>query len=369
MKVFVSGTRGFPHIQGGVETHCEKLYPELVRCGCEVTVCRRRRYVGERGAAPHQGVRFLDLWSPRSRCLEAFAHTCLAVLVAAAKRSCDLLHIHSEGPGLCVPLARMLGMKVVFTLHALDHASPKWGPLARAALKLGAIVGTKYAHATIVVSDHLREWLRGQLGVEAHTIPNGVELPPLPSSTEYLDRWGLEKSRYVFTLGRIVKGKGFEDLVEAFAGLETDWKLVIAGDVEYPTAYSRMLDEKARATEGVVMTGFVTGEERLELFAHNGLFVLPSHHEGLPLALLEAMSFGNSVLASDIPGTREVPLPADRFFPPRDVEQLRNKMRHWMARGVSETERQQNLRLLRERYSWDTIARKTLEVYRSVLRT
>ncbi len=366
MKVLVTGTRGFPGVQGGVETHCEQLYPRLARLGCRVGVFRRTPYLPEPRQRTYRGVRFLDLWCPRVPCLEAFVHTLASVVLAGLRRA-DLLHVHSVGPGLCVPIARLLGMKVVLTVQGADYERKKWGPLARAMLRLGERLGARNANRTIAVSQHVQELLHRRHGIKAACIPNGVDVPSFPASSRCLAKWGLEPGRYVFAIGRLEPGKGFDELIDAFSGLQVDWKLAIAGRADHPSTYSRDLEARVGRAERVVLTGFVQGEELAQLYAHCGLFVLPSHHEGLPIALLEALSYGCSVLASDIPANRAVPLRPDRYFEMGSAEDLREKAAGWIERGISKEEKQQNLRLLREQYDWDVVVRQTLDVYREVV--
>jgi glycosyltransferase involved in cell wall biosynthesis len=287
--------------------------------------------------------------------------------VLAGLQGADLLHVHSVGPGLCVPIARVLGMKVVFTVHGADYEREKWGPLARAMLRLGERLGARNANRTIAVSRQVQQLLRLNHAAQAAFIPNGIEIPSRPTSACRLERWGLEPRKYAFAIGRLEPGKGFDELIDAFGGLEAEWKLAIAGRADHPSAYSRDLQARAGRAERVVLTGFVQGEDLAQLYAHCGLFVLPSHHEGLPIALLEALSYGCSVLASDIPANRAVPLRPDRFFKVGQVRDLREKIARWMERGIGEEEKQRNLRVLREHYDWDAVARRTLEVYREVV--
>jgi glycosyltransferase involved in cell wall biosynthesis len=366
IKIFVTGLRGFPDVQGGVETHCEHLYPRLADLGCEIICARRTPYVND-GRRRWRGVRFLDMWCPRRKSLEALSHTALATL-AAAEVGADLLHIHAVGPALCTPLARTLGLKVVVTTQGSDYERQKWGPVAKTVLRLGERWGAVYADRIIAVTRHIATRLRRNYGASATVIPNGVEIPRLPESSDQLRRWNLKPGHYAFALGRFVPEKGFHDLLDAWEGLETDWKLALAGTADHPTPYSRSLRKRAEEMNGVVPTGFVKGDALSQLYAHSGLFVLPSYHEGLPLVLLEALSYRCNVVASDIPAVRAVDIREDRFVPPGDVRALREGMRRWMDRGISGREREENLRTLRRNYSWDVIARRTRDVYRSVLR-
>ena len=353
-------------MQGGVETHCENLYPELAELGCRVMVFRRTSYLSSDPPAEYGGVKFRDLWCPRHMSLEAIFHTALSTVRAAFMRP-DVLHIHAVGPALCTPLARLLGLRVVVTSQGPDYARPKWGPLATRVIKLGEKWAARYADRMIVVSEHIRRMVRDEYGEETEVIPNGVRLPEGPVGADLLGQWGLQPGRYVFALGRFVEEKGFDHLLEAFAGLETDWKLALAGDADHPRPHSRYLKRTAGEMENVVLTGMVKGEALEQLYANCGLLVLPSHHEGLPLVLLEALSYGCNAIASDIPSCRSVPLPDERYFPDGDEEALRRAMEHWMEKGISEEEREKNLDLLRREYNWRTIARRTLAVYREVV--
>jgi glycosyltransferase involved in cell wall biosynthesis len=318
------------------------------------------------GEREWRGVRLVDLWCPRLKSAEALCHTTLATL-AAAKAGADILHLHCVGPALCTPLARALGLKVVITTQGPDYARQKWGPVAKAVLRTGERWGARYGNRVIAVSEHIAGRLRRDYSTDSVVIPNGVDVPEMPAEADQLERWGLEPGRYVFALGRWVPEKGFHDLLEAWRGLDTDWKLALAGEADHPTAYSRSLSRQAEQAGGVVPTGFVKGEALSQLYAHSGLFVLPSYHEGLPVVLLEALSYRCNILASDIPSNRTVDLPDERFFPAGDVQVLRAEMQKWMDRGVSEAERRANLRMLREDYNWDTIAEQTLAVYNEVL--
>ena len=208
--MMVVGTRGFPGVQGGVETHCEELYPRLVRQGCDAVVFRRTPYLPADAPDSYRGVRFRDLWCPRSKRLESIFHTTLSVVLAALERP-DVLHIHAVGPALCTPLARLLGLRVVVTSQGADYRRPKWGPVARWVMRLGEKWAGRYAHKTIVVGEHIRRRMKEEYGTEAEVIPNGVRIPDRPIGDDLLEQWGLEPGKYVFALGgMIVMLPGYE---------------------------------------------------------------------------------------------------------------------------------------------------------------
>jgi glycosyltransferase involved in cell wall biosynthesis len=105
MKVAVTGTRGIPNIVGGVETHCEELFPRIAGKGYDVTIIRRTNYIQDR-LSTYKGVRLLDLKAPKNKNLEAIVHTLKAVWIAKFKLHADLIHVHAIGPALAIPFAR-----------------------------------------------------------------------------------------------------------------------------------------------------------------------------------------------------------------------------------------------------------------------
>jgi len=368
MKIAVVGTRGFPGVQGGVEKHCEELYPRLVKLGCDVLVFTRTPYISsEERLKEWKGVKFFHLWCPRKKSLEAITHTFLAVFLAK-KWKPDILHIHAIGPSLVAPFARALGLKVIMTHHGPDYERAKWGNLAKRVLKMGEKRGVIYSNRIIAISKGIKEHIKAKFGKEAVFIPNGVYIPEIISPGEELKRWGLKPKGYVFTACRFVPEKGLHDLIEAYRQLKNPtFKLVIAGDADHETSYSRKLKKLASETPGVVLTGFVSGKRLGELFSNAGLFVLPSYYEGLPIALLEALSYGLPVLVSDISQHKELPLEEYRYFQKGNVNDLAEKLVELFNVGISEEEKDKYFSLIRECYNWDKIAEKTLKVYKEVL--
>ncbi|MEE9213473.1 MAG: glycosyltransferase family 4 protein [Thermodesulfobacteriota bacterium] len=375
------GTRGFPKVQGGVEAHCEELYHRLANDSCEVTVFTRKPYVNLK-IHKYKGVNLIPLSCPKNKFLEAFLHTFIGIVVIR-KFSPDILHIHAIGPSLFIPLARLLGLKVVMTHHGPDYKRKKWGKLAKVVLKLGERLGCKWANCIITISGTVSDHVRKEYERDVTIIPNGVTIPEILQSNNSLKEYGLDKGKYLLSVGRFVPEKGFHDLIDSFNQLLTynsksqnsnnqfpaqDWKLVIVGDSDHEDKYSLRLKEKAYRTKNIIMTGFLTGEPLHELYSHAGLFVLPSYYEGLPIVLLEAMSYGLSCIASDIPANKDVDLLAkDRFFKAGDINGLAKKINEFVAKPLSEEERRIQLNGINEKYNWDKIAQKTLKVYESVL--
>lgn len=366
MRIMVLGLRGFPGIQGGVETHAQHLYPKLRDLGCDIEVLVRSRYWPSLNAERIPGIRFTPLWCPSSNGAEAFVHSLLGVLYAAWRRP-DILHIHAIGPALFAPLAKLLGLRVVVTHHGPDYDREKWSPTAKVVLRLGERLGMWFADERIVISHVIGDLVRQKYHRESICIVNGVEIPSPVDQTHSLNTFGLELGRYVLNVSRMVPEKRHLDLIEAFQLAELhEWKLVLVGDLRPDDPYVEDIKAAANALPNVVLAGFQTGIVLAQIYANAGLFALPSTHEGLPIALLEALSFGLPSIASNIPANRELGLNSDQYFHVRDVYDLARciKRNATVQRDIEYRNKLQEW--VKAKYDWSAIAQKTLAVYTRV---
>lgn len=362
------GLRGFPMVQGGIESHVEHLAPMLSKRGLRVEVIVRKAYQPKSYLNHWQGVSFTPLWSSRSKFLEAISHTFLGVLYAAMKRP-DILHIQGIGPSLMVPLAKLLGLRTVVTHHGPDYDRQKWGFFAKATLKLGELVGMMFADDRIVISDVISKLVVKKYDKPSKLIANGVALPELSRTTEALTQFGLQAGKYVLIVGRLVPEKRHLDLISAFNQLGlTDYKLVIVGDADHRDGYYQHLKERVSTCENVMMVGFQSGETLNSLYTHAGLFVLPSSHEGLSISLLEALSYGLSVLVSDIPANLEVGLSDNRYFRMGDCNDLAEKMQALLAQPYTHSDQESTRQSTATRYNWNHVADQTMDLYLQLLK-
>ena len=361
MKIVVTGTRGIPNIMGGVETHCEELFPRIAAMGESVTVIRRKSYVRDT-FTEWKGVKLVDVETPKKKSFEAIIHTFRAIN-RAKQLGADIVHIHAIGPALLVPYAKMLGMKVVFTHHGPDYDRDKWGFAAKTMLKLGERMGCRFADHVIVISDVIRRLIAARCGrtEHVHLIYNGVPEPEICDYPEYFEELGIEKGKYVLGMCRFVPEKHLHDLVNAYARIgRTDIKLVLAGDTDFEDDYSRGLKEMARKN-GVVLTGFIRGRKLHALLTNALCYSLPSSHEGLPIALLEAMSYRLPVVTSAIPANLEVGLSQECYHAVGDVEALGKKLEAIISKPL------QRIDYDMSKYDWDVIARQVDSIYRGMM--
>lgn len=365
MKITVIGTRGFPDVQGGVENHCAHLYVQMVKLGCDVTVFTRSPYVGGRSGI-YEGVKLTAVDCPRNKFLEAIVHTFKCV-VKARMLNPDIVHIHAVGPSLFVPLARLLGMKVVITNHGPDYMRKKWNLPAKVFLRFCERMGVMFANEIISIAKNITDDIRNKYRKDSTVIPNGVEIPRLAETVDYLEKYHLEKQKYILAVGRFVPEKGFHDLIDAFelSGIG-EYKLVIVGDADHEDDYSRSLKDKAAKNNNIILTGFLTGQALHEIYSYARLFVLPSYYEGLPIVLLEAMSYGLSCIASDIPANRNIEMVGNRFFDAGDHSMLSNNILNFTKEPWGEKDRIKQVNMIAEKYNWETIAGETIKVYERV---
>lgn len=367
MKIVVTGTRGIPNIMGGVETHCEELFPRMVERGYDVTLIRRSNYVKD-DLHEWKGVKLVTIPSPKKKSFEAIIHTFRAIN-EAKKLGADVLHIHAIGPALLVPYAKLLGMKVVFTHHGPDYDRDKWGFAAKTILKMGERMGCMFADDVIVISNVIKNLIARKYGrtKNVHLIYNGVSEPEICDYPEYFKELGIEKGKYILGMCRFVPEKNLHHLVEAYRQLivknekliEQGYKLVLAGDTDFEDEYSLGLKQMAREN-GVVLTGFIKGRKLHSLLTNCRCYCLPSSHEGLPIALLEAMSYGVKVVVSDIPANLEVGLPKDDYFHCGNVDELSAKLGKIIDAPLQHVDYDMS------KYDWNQIADEVGGVYQGL---
>lgn len=369
IHVAVLGTRGIPNVQGGIETHCQHLFPRLVNMGFDVDIYARKGYVqGTKRGYEYGGVHIYPKPFLRKPSLEAVTHT-LRCLITTFRRRPDIIHIHAIGPALFTPLFRLTGAKVIYTHHGQDYARAKWGKIAKMTLRAGEFLGTKFANKIIVISHYIQDFLKSTYKTDRTVlIRNGVDIrTDAPANeAETLANFNLAPKKYILACGRFVEEKGFHDLIDAYGklpqALRDTYKLVIAGRPDHSSEYSKKLIDMAEKN-GVVLTGFISGDTLCAVQRNARLFCIPSYHEGLPIALLEALSYNLDVVASDIPANTEVPLPKDCFAKVGNVEDLSKTME---SRLRNES-KQDFAAIIHEYYDWDKIAEQTAEVYKSLV--
>lgn len=348
MKIAVVGTRGFPNVQGGVETHCMELYPRLAALSYDITVMCRKPYTGKDAPDTYKNVTLKHLPSPTGKRTEAIVHT-LRGIIKARRSGADAVHIHACGPALLTPLVKLLGMKAIVTLHGEDYRRAKWGPIARLMLKAGQWCAARFSDRLIVLTPADKERISAaHPSANITVIPNGI---PTFTSTN------TTREKIVLAVGRLTPEKGFHNLIEAWGRWHPeDYRLIIAGAADHPDDYSESLKALAQKN-GIEMSGRLTHEQLADLYSRSALFIMPSLLEGMPIALLEAMAAGMDVAVSDIPSCRLPQLSPGDFFAPGSSEAIIHTLRRKLF--LPPASRTYDL----SDYDWDKIAASTAKIY------
>ncbi|MBI4121873.1 MAG: glycosyltransferase family 4 protein [Parcubacteria group bacterium] len=369
MKIYFIGQKGIPANGGGVERHVEELAVRLAERGQDVFVYARHGYT-KTDITLYKGVHILYTPALYTKHLEAISHTFLSILNLIG-REVDIVHIHSIGPSLLIPLIRLCKprARIVATVHSPDYFHQKWNRFARFMLRLGEYVAATWAKEVITVSQNLQRYVWHAYHCRASYIPNGVALPPLQISSEPLKAFGLEANGYIVAISRLIRHKGLHLLIAAYKTLKTDKKLVIVGSAVYTDDYVQELHALAAGDNRIVFAGQQGGATLEALFAHAHIFVQPSESEGLSIALLEALSHNQAVLASDIPENVEAIGDLGLTFAHGNSADLATKLQFMLIHGEIVKQYKQNGREhVQRHYNWDDLVRATLDVYHRALK-
>lgn len=365
MRIAMIGSRGIPATYGGVEHHVEEIAAGLVARGHDVTVFCRTNYTQDRPET-YRGVKLAYLPTVSSKSLDAIVHSFLSTVAAIAGRY-DIIHYHALGPGIPSALARLTPSRIVQTIHGMDNQRAKWGGLAKRILDTAAYLSATVPDEVIVVARGLVDTYASLYHRRVTYVPNGHPDVTAAPADEITSHMGLTGQDYVLFLGRLVPEKAPDMLIDAFRQLDTNQKLVIAGGSSFTDDFVAGLKAMADGDPRIIFPGYVYGRQLAELYSNATAFVLPSHLEGLPLTLLEALAYRTPVIASDIPPHREVLSqsgPGHRLFRAGDSSALRDALADVLADPASErTGVMAAAPVILQDYQWDSVVAGTESVY------
>ncbi|WP_278909608.1 glycosyltransferase family 4 protein [Faecalicoccus pleomorphus] len=369
LKVAMIGHKRIPSREGGVEIVVEELSTRMIDLGHQVT-CYNRKGHHVSGSefdmttlSEYRGVRLKNVWTLDKKGLAALTSSFSAALKAAFGKY-DVVHFHAEGPCAMLWIPKLFGKRCIATIHGLDWQRAKWSGFASKYIQFGEKVAAKYADEIIVLSKNVQQYFQTTYQRKTRFIPNGVNRPIIREAREILDQYGLNKDSYILYLGRIVPEKGLRYLIEAFKQVQTDKKLVIAGGSSDTQDFLDEIKELAKEDQRILFTGFVQGTILDELYSNAYIYTLPSDLEGMPLSLLEAMSYGNCCLTSDISECKEVVEDKAVVFQKSYVTDLKQKLQALCeSPEVVQKYKAEAADFICKKYNWDDVVRKTLELY------
>lgn len=374
MKIAMIGHKRIPSREGGIEIVVEALSTRLVKLSNTVVAYNRsgahvsgKQFSSEKEKQnEYKGVKLVTVPTPKSKALNAVVYSFFAT-VKALFGGYDVIHYHAEGPAAMCFIPKMFGIRTVVTIHGLDWKRSKWGGFATKYLKFGEKTAAKYADEIIVLSKAVQKYFLDTYNRETHYIPNGIEKPEIKGDEEIQKKYFLKKNGYILYLGRIVPEKGIHYLIDAYSEIDTDMPLVIAGGSSHSEEYFSQLKKQAEG-KNIIFTDFVQGEILEELYSGAYIYVLPSDLEGMPISLMEAMSYSNCCLVSDIDECTELCSENAVYFKKGDINDLKNKLSYLLKnKDVVNRLKRNAADYIVSGYNWDDITEKTLRLYKGEL--
>lgn len=367
MKIAMLGHKAVPSRLGGIEIHVEDLAQRLVKRGHEVHLYNRSVY--DTKVQEYKGIKMHSVFTVRKNSLEALIYSIIASFKVAFGPY-DIVHYHALGPTVTSFIPRILGKKVVCTVHGLDWQRAKWKGFASSYLKLGEYASANFVHATITVSKSLVPYYQKKYGKQIEYIPNGINKRERKTLENLRERYDIEENKYLLFVARLVPEKGCHYLIEAFKKVDSDYKLIIAGDNPYNQDYVHSLKTMAQEDSRIQMIGFQDVDVLDSLYSNAYAYILPSDVEGMPISLLEAMSYGTLCLVSDIPENTLVIENMGIRFEKGNVHSLTEKLKMILKEDFKETTDfypEEIRQYIEEHYNWNVVTEQTEKLYRKTL--
>ena len=368
MKIAMIGHKRIPSREGGVEIVVEELSTRLVKRGHQVDVYNRKgnnvsdKNIKTKKIKEYKGVNIKTVFTINKKGLDALIYSFLASVRALFEKY-DVVHYHAEGSCVMLWIPHLFKKRTVVTIHGLDWQRSKWGGFATKYIKFGEKMAAKYADEIIVLSEGVQKYFKETYNRETKFIPNGVNKPVHKNPNIIKQKYKLQGNDYILYLARIVPEKRLDLLIDAFSKINTQKKLVIAGGASHTNDFLEEIKRKASEDSRIIMTGFVQGEELEELYSNSYLYCLPSDVEGMPISLLEAMSYGRNCLVSDIEENTQV---CDKFattFKKGNLDDLIEKLQKCLE-GYNRFESSEISNYILQNYNWDDVVSKTEELYK-----
>ncbi len=361
--------------EGGIEVVVAQLAVRQAALGHDVTCYNRSGHhvSGAEYDVPKvkewKGIHMKYVPTIQKRGMAAFSSAFFAA-VSCAVRKYDVVHVHAEGPACFLPILTAAkffhkNLKICFTCHGLDWKRSKWADgIGSKVIKYGEKMAVRFADEIIVLNKSTQEYFKNTYNRKTTLIPNGVNSPKIMNANLIFQEWGLKKDSYILYLSRITPEKGVYHLIKAYKTLNTDLRLVIAGGGSDTRKYEEEIHELAVGDDRIIFTGFVRGQRLAELYSNAYIYVLPSTLEGMPLSLLEAMSYGNCCLVSDIPECADVVGQNAMLFRTGDVDDLADKLQFLCENeALVEQYRDRVGKYIERKYNWEEIVTKTVSLY------
>jgi glycosyltransferase involved in cell wall biosynthesis len=352
MRIAILGTRGIPASYGGFETFAEQLSTRLVKRGHDVTVYCRAHYVSPR-QIEYKGVRLKVLPTIRHKYFDTVVHAGLSALHAAAFRRFDAALICNAANAPTAPVLRAARVPVVINVDGLEHKRRKWNRLGKGYYRVAERLSVWLPNETVTDARVIQDYYAAKYRAGSTMIAYGAEVERRADRAA-VRQWGVEPNRYVLYVSRLEPENNAAMVIEAFRRVRTPHKLLIVGDAPYAHEYISRLRSLARRDRRIVFTGFVFGDAYRALQQNAYCYVHATEVGGTHPALLEAMGYGNCVLALAAPENVEVV--GDAGIAYADTRDLAAQLQRVLNDGAIVNQyRQRAQARVRERYDWERV--------------
>lgn len=364
MKIYMIGQKGIPATYGGIERHVEEIAKRLAKKHEVFVFCRS--YYTKLSSNSYKNIKLIKLPTIRTKYLDTVIHAFLCYLYVLPRKA-DIINVHAYGPSLFLPFLKLKRKtKIIATVHGLDWKRAKWGRISCAVLKMGERFITKYSDIIIVISESLKNYYQKTYQKKTFVVPNGVVIYPIRPLKNMI-KSNLEAQKYILSIARLVPEKGIHYLIEAFKGIRTNMKLVIVGGSSHSNSYVDNLKKIAQDSKNIIFTGYLYNDSLQELYSNGYLYVQPSDLEGgVPITLLDALSFNNAVLVSDIPEQAEIVNNKLGFsFKAGNINSLKSQLEKIIASPelINNIKKHKPENYVRKHFSWDKSVKKIEILY------
>lgn len=366
MKIAFIGGRTFHHADG-IATFMYHLATELAKMGHEpIVFCE-----GEKNSEEMlNGFKLIE----RKSLVSAFLTKPLLGLRATLhclfkEKGVQVFHYNTWAPAMIashIPL--LFGRKVVMQSHGLEWKRTKYSAKKQKMIKRIETWSAKTNKHWTMVSQEQTDYFLEHYNRKCTTITCAVEMPGAAQESDFLQRFGLQGNDYFLYMGRLVQDKNPDYLIKGFlqANLQVK-KLVLCGGADGNVQYEQYLRGLAKGSKDVIFTGPIFGADKDAAFRNCYAFCIPSTLEGLPMSLLEAMSYGKIAIASDIPACHEALGDSGIYVPYEDDKAIAEAMTELTGNEAKyEWQKETNKQRAQRTFSWENTTKRYLEFVKGI---
>lgn len=358
--VLVIGARGIPDVEGGAEKNAEMLFPKLVQDGYRIILLGLSDHMHE---TSYRGVELYPLPTWRVLNTDKLGYYLKALRIAWKLRP-EIVHLQGLGASLFLWAYKLMGARVVVRYGSADYEVSKWGLIGRLGF-LAAEYQTRFADAVIAVAPALVRRLAAHgVSRNVYMIANAVD-GAMPQSVRSAGDEASVAAPYMLSVGRITAQKNIHGLIAGYRQFRATsglpHRLLLAGGLE-DAAYVHWVRGLIAGDPDILLLGHCNRARLSQLYRDADLCINASMHEGSSNAVLEAVDRGCPTILSGIPENRDFAMGEHCYFDPRDGAAMGERMAEAIATPA---------RFVADRaafLTWDTVAARTSEVYRAILR-